>query len=946
MRKRLKKIEHKIFFAMSIVFCLPIVCLFLYQLIISGPNAVKLREAHLSDDLDHISAHLNSLSRERADIAVNLARRGEFFRQLSQTGSDVTESKPEWDKTIGSEIAKAVEAFPSIIGGGIFYEPFAYDNKDKFRAYHAQWVPPVGLTRKVEFSITNSNPQIDYHNQDWYRTLIPAGWNAKRHLYKDVAWSAPYRDPVTLVPLITVLAAMYSEDSALIGLSSVDWSLDEVTQIIDQSRPTENSIALLFSPGTKTIAAVAGLQGLNLKPIEQVRWMPYLLLNAPQERYEMVPAEDDEGVPFRVYSHSLENGLIYSLIIPESDILAEVKSVSHHFFVILFSATLLGAALLHFFCRRYLGSLSALAQISSQYAAGDYSKKISFSSGDELESISYGLQSIQEYVERLGNQANRLAEGELGEELNPLDLPDPVNQSMVKLRETIVAFTTELELIYGRVIVGETITRIDETQFLGEWRHNARLINQAMTMCDESLREAIAACDAMNNGDIAPRLLNKRRGIFEELRSSIDRTFQKQEKHKRELRLENEGLSLSRDEALLAGRAKTALVGNICEDFQPLLKGVQQNLQHILATSHSKEHEQLLTQTRQAVDTLLTLIEELAGYIHVDDGKVKPECKTFDLYKVLFDTKDLLVAHAMKKRQDFRLVIEENTPPSIIGDAGILEEILLSLISHSIHCTEEEGSILVKVEKTCETDETFTISFTITDTGGALFSRRREAFIRELNDGTREQLLSSGRGGLGILIAQRLIEVMGSSLELDPKFGIGVRYHFSVPFLRPDWQIVDHVPHTAEDAGVFENSAGKVLLIEDNIANQKLAYQLLTKQGYNVTIAGSGEEALSELHYNKFDLILVDLVLPLCDGVETTRLIRTSERSYNSIPIVALTGEGQKNVRDRCVDSGMNGYLPKPLEPKALEDLLDTLETKKQEEKDKKLSAPNPNATK
>lgn len=305
---KIRFIWKKVLSSMALVMLSGYSVLMIYQLVIVGPAIVHLQEDKLVLTLENNAAELNSYSRQHLDLATNLSRQGESFYELSRAVGNVYAAK-DWEFLVSRELIKAVRLSSSALGGGLFFEPNMFDPTMRYRGFYAQWVPAVGESRKVEATMAWSTPSSDYHNQNWYRMLIPKGWIANRHLYVDSAWSGPRRDPISLVPLISVGKAMYNDAGVLIGMSLVDWNLDQLAEVIDKSRPTPNTIAVLFSPTSKIFAAVAGLQGLNLEPLDKARWWKFLQLNPPQDRFEMIKDQEDGEVSIRLYSRMLTNGL-------------------------------------------------------------------------------------------------------------------------------------------------------------------------------------------------------------------------------------------------------------------------------------------------------------------------------------------------------------------------------------------------------------------------------------------------------------------------------------------------------------------------------------------------------------------------------------------------------------------------------------------------------------
>ena len=895
-----------------------------YQIFITTPASTHLREESLANELNFRAEELNALSQERVNLAVNLARRGEFFYSLAHDATQIIGTKVSADRVIGNELAKEVESFPFLLGAGIFFEPYVFDAGEKYRGFYAHWVPPSGMSRKVEFTLSKSTAKSDYHNSDWYRSLIPSGWNGQRHLYSDVAWTDPYRDSVTLVPMISIAAAMYSEQQTLIGLASVDWNLDQVSETITASRPTKNSVAVLFSPNSKRFAAVAGLEGLNLEPIDRARWMPYLLLNAPTDRFEMVSGLDEDGTPFRVYSRAINAGLIYSLIIPEYDILSGVKNAETNGLIFLALAFALAIMAAVFFCRRLLGEVAYLDSSTARYSIGDFSDTCKLHGPQELESIAQGLTTIRDYVGSIQDSCRSLT---CGEHPHPLEVGGSFDQTRVQvnlLDVTIRSFVEDIEKTHDRLEKGEEGARLDPSKFSGFWRLAAKHINKSFDHLERPLIEAADVCSAAGDGDFSVRIRERRTGLPERVRIAINSAFTNHEAVVKQLRTELQGLNTSQEETGRSARMKSQLLARICSIFQNFLKNTLKTTALIRVEGLSDNQRNAVIDCRKSAASMLALTEELLGYAQIEQGQISVSHQIFDLHRVLFEVKDIVRPHVVKRRQEFRLTIDPSVPELAIGDPNMLKGALINVAMQSIRYTDEDGSVTVKAELVGETSDTYTIAFSVSDSSDSLVTRRGETLKSYSGDDSSLTDSPLFAHGLGLLIAERIVELLGGSLTQEAHIGVGGRCYFSIPLLRaahsskPTVINQDDFLQDQNGAATFAD----VLVVEDNVVNQKLAAALLKKRGCSVTIAGDGEEALRAMEQKKFDIVLMDIQLPLLDGFGATQRIRASGKDYSSIPIVALTAHALAVDDSTYKERGLDGYLLKPLEPRALWDVF------------------------
>ena len=214
-----------------------------------------------------------------------------------------------------------------------------------------------------------------------------------------------------------------------------------------------------------------------------------------------------------------------------------------------------------------------------------------------------------------------------------------------------------------------------------------------------------------------------------------------------------------------------------------------------------------------------------------------------------------------------------------------------------------------------------TLQFTVSDTGigipkeklGAIF----EAFSQADGSSTRKY----GGMGLGLAISSRLVQMAGGKIGVESATGAGSRFHFTVPF-----GLLLREPELTLPDGARKWAGAHILLVEDNRINQKLVARLLEKKGYRVTVADNGVQALATLEHQQFELILMDVQMPEMGGFETTQRIREMERSSGShIPIVAITANVMKGDRERCLKTGMDDYVPKPVMPAEMFRVMESL---------------------
>ncbi len=240
----------------------------------------------------------------------------------------------------------------------------------------------------------------------------------------------------------------------------------------------------------------------------------------------------------------------------------------------------------------------------------------------------------------------------------------------------------------------------------------------------------------------------------------------------------------------------------------------------------------------------------------------------------------------------------------------------MNLIGNAVKFTER-GEVRVTVERIAGGEEHVDLQFTVSDTGIGVPADKREAIFHPFAQADGSTTRRFGGTGLGLTISARLAEMLGGRIWLESEAGMGSRFHFSGRF-----GIQAHSRSGARNKPAADASDSRklnILLADDNLINQKVVMYLLGKHGHNVVMAGNGREALDTAAKQSFDLILMDVQMPVMGGIEATAILRQRERANGvRTPIIALTAHAMNSDRERCLQAGMDGYLAKPIDEGAL----------------------------
>ncbi len=395
----------------------------------------------------------------------------------------------------------------------------------------------------------------------------------------------------------------------------------------------------------------------------------------------------------------------------------------------------------------------------------------------------------------------------------------------------------------------------------------------------------------------------------------------------KELEEKNSIIEKEKQRAEKSEQFKSEFLANMSHEIRTPMNAVVGMTNLLLDEPQSEKNLRYLHSIKNASDNLLIVINDVLDLSKMEAGKMQLEKIPFRLADIAAGIYDTFYLKAEEKNIKFIIDVDSNIPPFLIGDSARLTQILLNLAGNALKFTEK-GSVIIRMKKGSEkakTSSLCSIHFLIEDTGIGIEKEKLATVFESFTQAHTGETRKYGGTGLGLTISKNLVELYGSQLAVESQPGAGSVFSFAIPFeTGTEEQLKEY--YTEKEGYSADDLFGiKVLLAEDNEDNQVVAVDTLKKliEDVEIDIVNNGKEAIEKIrqHYanSYYDLILMDVQMPILDGFETTRQIRNNFSSpINNIPIIALTASVIRSDLQKCIDAGMNSYIPKPFTKETL----------------------------
>jgi CheY-like chemotaxis protein len=372
----------------------------------------------------------------------------------------------------------------------------------------------------------------------------------------------------------------------------------------------------------------------------------------------------------------------------------------------------------------------------------------------------------------------------------------------------------------------------------------------------------------------------------------------------------------------MVSRLKSEFVANISHEIRTPINGVVGLTSLLLETSLSTEQREYAEGITQSAEALLALVNDVLDLSNIEAGTLAIDPFEFELKSMVTGAMAPFMAKAQKKSLTLDVQFGEPLPSWVMGDPMRIRQVLRNLVDNAIKFTDR-GTVLVEVAAMPEAGLPDQIRFSVIDDGSGVAAETLAAIFDRFarTDGSSSRRMVGP--GLGLAICRQLVGLMNGRLAVQSNPGAGSTFSFMLP-LKNAQPEREGEPAVECPAAAPPTRALHALVVDDNPINQTVAMRWLQKAGCTTEVVGNGEEAVRRVNEQQFDIVLMDCHMPVMDGYEATRRIRSSP-AHVGLPIVAITADVMDGNRERCLEAGMNDYLSKPLNASALIAILDEI---------------------
>jgi PAS domain S-box-containing protein len=382
---------------------------------------------------------------------------------------------------------------------------------------------------------------------------------------------------------------------------------------------------------------------------------------------------------------------------------------------------------------------------------------------------------------------------------------------------------------------------------------------------------------------------------------------------------EEQELVEAKRQAEHAALAKSEFLSNMSHEIRTPMNAIIGLTDILLKGEFGKQEMENLRAIKYSADNLLVIINDILDFSKIEAGKLAFEKINFELHEKLSLLHKTMSFKAEDKEIEFRINIAEDVPKFLKGDPYRLNQILVNLVGNAIKFTNK-GFVEVKTQLLSQEDKKAKLKFDVIDTGIGIDNTKIQSIFESFSQAYTSTTRDFGGTGLGLAITERLVTLQDGVLNVDSVVGKGSTFSVTLDFELGIQEEVETEQNKSGNYPLLEEI--KILIAEDNVVNQLLIKQILSKWNAEFEIAANGQEALDMMKDEFFDVVLLDLQMPVLDGISAVRIIRSLKGKQSKVPVIALTADAFVETRQNVVDSGFTDFVTKPFKEETLYDTI------------------------